>query len=349
MFATFNKSATFTANQIMQIHPLNRTFAAILYTGIVSIVLPLHAANRVDFFGYSDCIRLENDNVRVTLGHHAGGRVLEYTWKGTNAIWLDPDQAGWIHEPGEKRVGLCGGRFDIGPEKIIPRRDKLWLGAWKAEIIGPRAVRLTSQPDHATGVQLIREFRLAKDSSHLSCRQIIHNVSEETKYWCHWSRTFAEHGGVGIIPLSQTSKLPFHYVMYEGRGLINARPKDPNIKQIGDYLLVQDVPQFPKLGFDSMAGWFAYQMKNDLLFVKKYAADPDGVYNEVAGLTISIWYPQATKVNAVELEPIGPRNIIPPGGQAEFTEHWHLLPRQYQRDFSESDLQRLSVRVRKLP
>jgi len=320
---------------------------------LFSLALSAFAAGRdpegvrkVDVLNYPGCLELSNDTTMAVIGHHVGGRVLSYSHQGTEALYLNPAEADWKTT---QRKLVTAGRFDIGPEYLVPKRDLLWSGKWKPEIIGPRAVRLTSQPDHATGVQLIREFRLAKDSSHLSCRQIIHNVSEETKYWCHWSRTFAEHGGVGIIPLSQTSKLPFHYVMYEGRGLINARPKDPNIKQIGDYLLVQDVPQFPKLGFDSMAGWFAYQMKNDLLFVKKYAADPDGVYNEVAGLTISIWYPQATKVNAVELEPIGPRNIIPPGGQAEFTEHWHLLPRQYQRDFSESDLQRLSVRVRKLP
>ena len=300
----------------------------------------------VDVLNYPRCIELSNKSTTAVIGYQVGGRVLSYQLKGVEALYLNPEEANWKTA---KRKLVTAGRFDIGPEYLIPKREALWSGEWKPEIIGPRAVRITSQPDQATGVQLIREFRLAKESTHLSCRQIIRNISKETKYWCHWSRTFAEHGGVGIVPLSNTSKLPLRYVMYEGRGLINARPKDPNIKQVGDFLLVQDVPKFPKLGFDSMAGWFAYQMRNDLLFVKKYATDPNGVYNEVAGLTISIWYPQSTKVNAVELEPIGPRNTIPPDGEAEFTEHWHLLPNDYQRNFSKSDLQKLSQRVGKLP
>jgi len=47
---------------------------------------------------------------------------------------------------------------------------------------GPSAarVRLTSGPDEATGVQLIREFRLDAKSSHLACTQIIKNISQET-------------------------------------------------------------------------------------------------------------------------------------------------------------------------
>lgn len=306
----------------------------------------LPGVRHVDLLNYPRCLEIFNGATRAIIGHHVGGRVLSYEFKGGEALYLNPAEADWKNA---RRKLVTAGRFDIGPEYLIPRRDVLWSGEWTPEIIGPRAVRVTSQPDAATGVQLVREFRLALNSSHLSCRQIIRNVSRETKYWCHWSRTFAKHGGIGIVPLSAATKLPNDYVMYEGRGLINARPQDPHINRVGDFLLIRDVPKFPKLGFDSMSGWFAYQMKNDLLFVKRYATDPNGVYNEVAGLTISIWYPPAAKVNAVELEPIGPRNTIPPGGQAEFTEHWHLVPRRYQRDFSKAELNRLAQRIEKLP
>ena len=35
---------------------------------------------------------------------------------------------------------------------------------------------------------------------------------------------------------------------------------------------------------DTYAGWFAYLMKKDLMFVKRFPTYPDRVYNEVAGL-----------------------------------------------------------------
>ena len=243
-----------------------------------------------------------------------------------------------------KKKRVTAGRFDIGPEYLVPKRDALWSGQWRVEILGPRHVRLVSKPDENTGVLLTREFQLAPASSRLSCRQIIFNSSDTTRYWCHWSRTFAKHGGTAVVPLDEHTKFPNGYVMYEGRGLINARPEDPNIVRLANCLLVKGVPQFPKLGFDSMTGWMAYQTPSDLLFVKQFPTFPDKAYNEVAGLTLSIWYPQAEKTNAVELEPIGPKNVIPPGARAEFTEHWELHERRATFPFTEKELLQLSER-----
>lgn len=75
-------------------------------------------------------------------------------------------------------------------------------------------------------------------------------------------------------------------------------------------------PAQPKLGFDSHAGWFAYAMPHGQMFVKRFEAFPNRVYGEIASLTVSLWYPPASFVPACELEPIGPRNDIPPGGSA---------------------------------
>lgn len=294
---------------------------------------------------YKNCVELFNESTQVTLGHQVGGRVLSYKLNGKEALYLNPTEADW---QSTKRKLVTAGRFDIGPEYLIPKREVLWSGEWKFQISKPRFVRLVSQPDTATGTQLIREFTLSESGSHLSCKQIIKNISAETKHWCHWSRTFAQHGGVAIVPLSKQARHPLRYVMYEGRGLINARPTDPNIARVGNHLLIKDVPKFPKLGFDSMAGWFAYQMKHDLMFVKKYRTFPNRPYNEVAGLTISIWYPNKEKVDAVELEPIGPMNVIQPGQSADFTEHWWLLERNYQKDYSEEELNQLTKRVTQL-
>ena len=320
---------------------------------LIASSIPTQAAKHpagtgfVRVLNYNNCVELFNETTRVVIGHYVGGRVLSYKLNGLEALYLNPAEADWKNADNKRKL-VTAGRFDIGPEYLIPKRDVLWSGGWRFTITGPRSVRLISQPDASTGTQLIREFTLAETGFHLSCRQIIKNISDETKYWCHWSRTFAKHGGVAIVPLSKEARHPNRYVMYEGRGLINARPTDPNIKRVGDFLLIQDVPKNPKLGFDSTTGWFAYQMRHDLMFVKKYRTEPNTPYNEVAGLTISIWYPKSDKVDAVELEPIGPRNVIKPGKSAEFTENWWLLENRFQKDFSEKDLGRISQRIGQL-
>ncbi len=321
------------------------------------LVLPFTAAfaaeslpdgvRRVQVLNYPDCFELSNGETRVTLGHQVGGRVLEYEWRGKNALYLDPKEGEWTPAGGLKTAPSAG-RLDIGPEMIIPRREKLWSGAWTAEAIGPRAVRLTSQTDDATGVQLVREFRLDAKGTHLSCEQIIRNISRETKHWAHWSRTFAVHGGIGVVPLTpETKRFPNGWIMYAqgGEPSILSKPTDANVRQRGNFLEVLGPPRFPKLGFDTHAGWFAYVMPHGQAFVKRYASPRDAVYPELAGFPLCFWYPPASMVPAVELEPHGPRNTIAPGASASFTEHWYLLSHAFPAAGESIDLEKLAAQV----
>ena len=274
------------------------------------------------FHGYPNCIELRNETTRVVLCPEAGGRVLEYSLKGENALYLEEAETGKPYVAGQP-ASMSAGRFDIGPEKTIPPHPRLWSGRWTAEITGPLAARLTSQNDEATGTQLVRDFQLAASGSRFTCTQTIRNISQKTTEWCHWSRTFARGNGICLVPLTSPSRFPSKYVMYEDGDKILLRPSDPHIREREGFLEIFDVPQQAKLGMDSTAGWFAYLMRNDLLFVKRFPVHPDRVYNEVAGLTVSIWYPQDRRV---ELEPIGPRERLEPGKSASFTEEWFLTP-----------------------
>jgi hypothetical protein len=235
-------------------------------------------------------------------------------------------------------MGSSGGRFDIGPERTLPKRPNLWMGPWSVEIIGPRAARLTSVDDEATGVRLIREFKLDAKSSKLECTQTMVNIAKTTRPINYWSRTMAVGGGIVAIPLSEHSRYPQHYVRYDGPGLVNHNPKDPNIRSRDGFLEVLDTPQAPKLGMDSTVGWFAYAMKSDQVFLKRYRTYPRRVYGDVAAMTISIWYYENTKC---ELEPIGPTEWLAPGDSASFTETWWLLDFEYPEAGGNLDLRAL--------
>lgn len=278
----------------------------------------------VEWFNYRGCLRLENEfGTSVVLCPQAGGRVLEYAQRGVNALYLNPEQRGWHRTPGEPTVDPCGGRFDVGPERVIAPHPDLWFGDWTGELLGPGRGRLVSQRDGATGLRLVREFALSPDSSRLVCVQRIHNDSDRAVMCCHWSRTLAVGGGIVLIPLTPNSRFPKNYIMYGPGPVMNFQPEDPNIRIRGGFLEVLGTPTNPKLGMDSAAGWFAYLMRNNLLFIKRYPVYPDRVYGEMAGLTISIWY---FKDEMCELEPIGPREMLAPGASASFTEAWELFP-----------------------
>lgn len=297
------------------------------------------AGEIIRFHGYSEAVLLKNATTRVVLCPQVGGRVLEYSLHGVNALYLSEAEKNW--QPGD-RPQSSAGRFDIGPEYIIPQRSALWSGAWTAEITGARSATLTSPEGIATGVQLIRRFELAEDSSHLICEQTIRNVSEKTREWCHWSRTFAAGKGICVIPLSgadgPVSRFPNGYVMYPGRGLINVEPTDPAIRRVDNTLQIFPTPAHAKLGFDSYAGEILYLAPNDLMFVKRFRTHPNRVYNEAAGLTISVWYPDR---EMVELEPIGPRERLAPGESASFTEHWYLGDYEFPGTTDSVDLPKL--------
>jgi len=287
----------------------------------------------VSSHGYSNCVQLFNNTTKVILEPNCGGRVLEYSLNGKNALYIDPEQDGWTYTAGGKIIDPTGGRFDIGPEQIIPRHPNLWVGKWRAEIIAPREARLTSVKDAATGVQLIREFKLDKESSLLRCTQTIKNVSTETKQYSHWSRTFASPFTVCLIPLNPKSRFPLGYILYGPGPVMNYRPKEhPNIKIRDGFLEISGTPPQPKFGIDSYAGWLGYITRDNLLFVKRFPVYPKRVYGEMAGFTISIWY---FKEKMCELEPIGPMETLKPGESASFTEEWWLFPYDYPQEGQE--------------
>ena len=71
---------------------------------------------------------------------------------------------------------------------------------------------------------------------------------------------------------------------------------------------------------------------------------PDRVYNEAAGLTLSVWYPAGPRI---ELEPIGPRERLKPGESASFTEEWWLLSHPFPKKGKQLDLKALAEQVEK--
>lgn len=309
------------------------------------------SAARVRCHGYDDCVSLSDGPARLVLGHHAGGRVLEFSFHGVPAVHTDPAYDGWtLGSDSDPGFDPTGGRCDIGPETVTPPHPTLWLAPWTVEpakaneAAGPAvttaSARMTSAADPVTGARLEREFRLypaGVEAVRVDFTQTVHNMSPEPRSFCHWGRTFAPGGGIVAVPLDGHSRFPEGYVHYGPDDEIHYRPRllrEGRVRRRDGFVEITGAPRYPKLGFDSMAGWFAYLMPGDVAFVKRYPTFPDRVYNEVAGLTISIYYPP----ELCELEPIGPREDLAPGGSMSFTEEWWLVRFPFPRPGRAADL-----------
>ena len=293
------------------------------------------------FHNYKKAVELKLGSARAVLCPEVGGRVLSFTIDGADAMWLDDAEKTWA--PG-KPAPSSAGRFDYGPELTVTPHPRTWGGEWLATI-EKECVTLSGPREEAAGIRLVREFAFVQKgkSIGLRCRQTMINIGEETREVCHWGRSFSPGGGICVVPLGdRPSRFPSKYAMYEDSAIINVKNADDLIRERDGCLEILAPPRKPKLGFDSFAGWLAYAMPNNTVFVKRFKTDPDRVYNEAAGLTLSVWYPKGPRI---ELEPIGPRERIKGGESKRFTETWWLLPHPYPKVGEKLDLKALREQV----
>ena len=53
-------------------------------------------ARQVAFHGYTKAVELKLGKTRAVLGPQAGGRVLEFSVDGADAMWLDEAEKNWV-------------------------------------------------------------------------------------------------------------------------------------------------------------------------------------------------------------------------------------------------------------
>ena len=285
--------------------------------------------SKINKYGYSACIELKNKVASIVIEPTCGGRIVEYTHEGTNVIYMNHEEDGYLLKNGKPLSNLspCGGRCDIGPEMMIPPHPELWLGEWEVIHADELGVVIRSKKDKVTGVQLERFFKLDENSSQLIFTQSIRNISKENKEYFHWSRTFAVGGGIVVAPLELPGRYPKAYLNYGPGDVINYLPDDDENIQIKEgHFIITDTPQKAKIALNAKEGWLAYITKSNLLFVKKFHIFKDCKYGEIAANNLSVWYNQH---EMCELEPIGPLEYLKPDQESSFTEEWFLLPFDY--------------------
>ncbi len=288
-------------------------------------------ARMIRSHGYDNCIELKNKWARVVIDPNLGGRVLVFERNGKNVLYIDTTMNGVINIKKSPQIQPTAGRFDIGAEAIQKKRTILWSGQYSYKIVSKNTVSLSSQLDTASGFKINRVFTLSDDSPHLSCKQTVKNISKVTKIACHWGRTFALGGGISLTPQNKLSRFPKGYCIYRMPGkLIDYIPAaEPNVRERDGVLEIIGKPSNSKFVMDPSEGWMAYLSTNDLLFIKKYTIYPQKIYSEVTAASASVWYNENTMV---EIEPIGPQEILKPNASFSFVEDWYLQEYVFPQD-----------------
>jgi hypothetical protein len=292
--------------------------------------------------GYEGCIELQNDSTRVVLEPNVGGRVISYSLKGAESLYQDRRYDGLLWDGGANITHPSAGRWDIGPEYNGPQRKELWFGMWTAEITGPRAARMTSRVAAGSGLQAVRDFALSPDSSRLRCTQTIRNCGREPMPAFHWSRTFLPGNGIVLAPLPVHGKFPRGYALGGPPGVVQfLPPEEPNLRVRDKIQEILGPPSKAKFLLDVEPGWLGYVSRLGLLFLKSFPVYPQRAYGELAANNASIWYSSEENTpnwpgaeHVVEVEAIGPRELLLPGDECSFTEEWLLATCSFPDDLS---------------
>ncbi|HTD65736.1 MAG TPA: hypothetical protein VK846_04290 [Candidatus Limnocylindria bacterium] len=278
--------------------------------------------------GWSECLVLRGGDCKAVVVPAIGGRVLNYSINGENILFDNPAANGrTLLNSSNFQAG--GYQLDVGPElRGIPNHRWLWQGPWNWRVPRPFAVHTYSEPEHALGVQLEKDFVIDPDSGELGLTQRLRNIASNDVSFCLWDRTLCKGGGFALVPLNKKSRFKAGWAMRQGKKVSDYRyegdlPSDARVR-IMDGVLVAHAKALPdapelKVGADSDAGWIAYA-RGKVLFVKYFPVFADADYSD-GGNSVEFY----CNDRVAELEPISPETKLTPDEVFNFPEKWILI------------------------
>lgn len=277
---------------------------------------------RVNYQGAPNCIRMSNGTVELILTTDYGPRILRYApvkrRESDNILGITPTVSAKT-ELGEWFI-RGGHRLWHAPEEkprtYVPDNARV-----AATIMG-NTVKLVQGVEVATGIQKEIWVTLDATGSHVTLTHRLTNRGFFAIDFAAWALTVMAPGGLAIVPQE-----PYRA---HADDLLPARPmvlwsytnlKDPRWNLGQKYVtLRQDkrLSEAQKAGFFNKQGWCAYHL-NDLMFVKKFAADATRVYPDYNSNNEIF-----TNDLFLELESLGPMERVESGQTITHTEHWWL-------------------------
>ncbi len=303
------------------------------------LVMSAIAAVRIEktsYAGWPNCYRITNGEVELIVTTDVGARIIRYSFVGGQNIFKEfKEQLG---KSGEKEWQARGGhRVWIAPE-LVP--ESYALDNSPVQAVAKGDTLETTQPvEKETGLQKQIFVKLSPTGSKVEVIHRIKNTAAKPREFAPWALTMMAQGGTGIhgFPprgkhmeiLAPTNPL----VLWAFTDL-----SDPRWKITRKYITLK---QDPKATNPQKAGSFnkdtfgAYLLGSDL-FIKRYTADPAKHYPD-DGCSFETF----TNPDFLELETIGPLQIVKQGEAVEHIENWSLHKNVKISSWTDAELDRV--------
>jgi hypothetical protein len=284
------------------------------------------AADEVEYQGWEKAFRLCNDTVQLIILTEVGPRILFFGFHGEdNEFYENPEHAG---KCGGEDFRVYGGhRLWVSPEvdrtyfadnvPVSLRRHQdafIFTAPTESEYPG-------------TNLQKEIEVKLDRTGTHVSVTHRIRNLGKDATELAPWALSVMAGGGRAILPLPPRAPVAKDRLLPEGVIALWSYTDlaDPRWKIGTKYIQLQQesnpAGRFNEQmgGIYNPFGWCAYFRKGHL-FVKKAEVHKGAKYPDF-GCNCEVF----TDRNSLELETLGPLQILEPEQTAEHTEEWWLF------------------------
>ncbi|MCB2203026.1 DUF4380 domain-containing protein [bacterium] len=275
---------------------------------------------KMAYGGWEICYRLSNGLIDLVVTGDVGPRIIRFGFVDKPNMFKEfSDQLGKTES--DEWLSFGGHRLWHAPE-AMPRTYYIDTEPVLVQEIENGMV-VTQKPEQTTGIQKQIEIKMSPDKPEVQLNHILINHGLWPIETAPWAISVMASGGVGImtlppraphpenlLPTSQLTIWPFTNL------------SDPRWEFGERYILLKQDPQNTdpqKIGILASDGWAGYVNENTL-FIKQSPLQFNATYPDL-GANFELF----TNEEILEVESLGPMEIIPPKGQIDHMEHWTLI------------------------
>lgn len=275
---------------------------------------------KVSYAGWPNCYRVSNGKVELVATTDVGPRVIRFGFVNEENEFKEyKDQLGKVGGDDWRIYG--GHRLWHAPE-AKPRT--YWPDNTAVEVVKqPNGLRLIQSVERTTGIQKEIDLTLDPISTRVRIVHRLRNMGPWPIELAPWTLTVMEVGGKVIIPQPPYKShdeelLPLRSLAIWGYTNMH----DPRYVWGSKYIVLSQDPSAKeptKIGAGVREGWVAY-WRNGHLFVKRFEFQNGASYPDF-GCSVESF----TNAEMIELETLGPMNLLQPGSIVEYVEEWYLF------------------------
>lgn len=280
---------------------------------------------KIDYEGWKDCWKIANPVVRLVVVPQIGGRIMEYSLDGENALWQNESELGKLtgDDVGKTWRNYGGYKAWNAPEsRWQPTNRDFFYDSMPAQVeplSDGRGLRITTAPIPHLGYQFVRDIVLADTTSRVRLTERMRNITDHEISWSVWDVTQVKVPCWIAFPVSKSSSFP------QGWNVLS--PANGQLKQAQRHggigvLRYDDLTE--NWTTDAMGGWMAY-IRGQLAYTKHWATRRVGVTYPDGGSDAAFYTCGKNHFGGyAEMEVMGPIVTLKPGEETALVEDWFL-------------------------